>query len=311
MTGHRNNSGIIVIGRGLVGLVSDAPLAETSQYRREALGNALVTAVSTSRMGIETAFVTRIGSDPHTNWLLSVWDDEHLHLDHVQRGKGTNNLLIVGPDDEFVPFADGSSAVSLHESDVEHLPWTMSVLGYASGALHHGEESAHPVVIRAFSDARRHGVRTVYNPSLHPSRWSLESPHGVRNAFLEIVEHVDVLILKAPYGSAQLLDEASAEDAAAAGLNLGVHQVIVRDPSGGCVVATPHGTHILAGHGRGLHAAMDGTFDGILLAGLARGLTIEDAARTTLEILGTHFTSVGQGYVGLQGIPSDWLDDYT
>ena len=102
------------------------------------------------------------------------------------------------------------------------------------------------------------------------------------------------------------MDEASAEEAAAAAQSLGVNHVVVRDPSGGCVVATERGTHVLSGELRGLHTAMDGVFDGLLLAGMARGLTTEGAVQRTLELLNTESNPLELPHVGLDMIPTDW-----
>ena len=101
MTTHGKHSGIIVLGEGLVGLVRDSGPEETARYRQEALGDGLVTAVTTARLGIETSFVTRVGSDPYTEWLLETWDRERLHLDHVRHGSGSNSVAVISSGDTF------------------------------------------------------------------------------------------------------------------------------------------------------------------------------------------------------------------
>ena len=247
MTTHGKHSGIIVLGEGLVGLVTEDDLATATTYRREPLGDGLITAVITSRMGIETSFVTRLGSDPYTEWLLATWDKERLHLDHVQHGTGTNTVVIASATDGLVTYRDSGSAATLRTSDVAHLPWTMSIFAYTTGSLQRSGGQTREALVHAFAEARRHGVRTVYNPTLRPNRWEDAESKHVREAFREIVNHTDILIIKAPFSCGQLLDEASAEEAAATARKLGVGHVIVRDPSGGCVVATERGTHVLSG----------------------------------------------------------------
>ena len=309
MTTHGNHSGITVIGEGLVGLLADSELAEATAYRQVALGDGLVTAVTAARMGIETSFVTRVGSDPYTEWLLTTWDKEELHLDHVRRGSGSNATVMVSSAGEFIPYRNASTAASLSEADVAHLPWPMSIFGYTTGSLQSVSVETRAAVLAAFKDARSQGVQTVYNPTLRPNRWNDNNIRQVRDAFGEILPHVDILIIKAPYSCGQLLDEASAEEAACAAQSLGVSKVVVRDPSGGCVVATERGTHVLSGDLQGLHSAMDGAFDGILMAAMARGFSIEGAAQRALTLIGETLLYQHANDVGLSGLPDTWSSD--
>ena len=51
---------------------------------------------------------------------------------------------------------------------------------------------------------------------------------------------------------------------------------------------------------------MDGMFDGLFIAGLAHGLTTEEAAQRALEQLGDSTLSSGESSIGLDSIPVDW-----
>jgi sugar/nucleoside kinase (ribokinase family) len=303
VTTDGNHLGITVIGDGLIGLVAEQSLAHADSFQRILLGDGLMAAVASARMGIETSFVTRIGEDAFSDWLLRTWDSEHLHLDHVRRVAGPNGLLLLSQLEDCRERISYRSAAILDETDIAHLPWPMSVFGYTTGSLQATSSRTQDALVQAFTDARSQGVRTVYNPTLRPGLWSDGDSRQARLAFDQLVEHTDILITKAPYASGQLLGEPSAEEAALAAQRRGVSEVVVRDPLGGCVVADQVGTHTIVGNLAGLHPAMDGVFDGILMAGMTRGLSIEAASRHAISIMGPG-ESLG---LGLNGIPKAWV----
>jgi 2-dehydro-3-deoxygluconokinase len=306
VTTHGHHLGITVIGDGLIGLIAEDSLAHSDFFQRTLLGDGLMAAIASARMGIETSFVTRIGEDAFSDWLLRTWDGEHLHLDHVRRVAGPNGLLLLSQLEdsrERISYRSATNAAMLDETDIAHLPWPMSVFGYTTGSLQTAGSRTRDALVQAFTDARAQGARTVYNPTLRPGLWPDGDSRQARLAFDQLIEHTDILITKAPFASGQLLGEPSAEEAALAAQRRGVSEVVVRDPLGGCVVADQSGTHTILGDLAGLHPAMDGAFDGILMAGMARGLSIAAAASHTMSIMGPG-ESVG---LGLNGIPKAWV----
>ena len=66
--------GLVVIGAGQVVLRSGEALSEATEFVRHHGGDTALAAMACAAEGVDTAFVTRVGDDPFTSWLLETWD---------------------------------------------------------------------------------------------------------------------------------------------------------------------------------------------------------------------------------------------
>ncbi len=287
----RRPLGLVSIGDALVSLAADGPLEEAAVFRRGQLGDALAVAIGAARLGLEAAFVTRVGEDPFTAGLLASWEREGLHLDYVRRAPGRNGLALIGAGADgrqVLPYRDGTAAQGLEPGDVVDVPWDRTDLVFATGATQALGASAREAVATAFGRARQAGVTTVYDPMLRPGTWPGDAAPLFRAAFDEVLPLTDLLILSAPWASGRLLEQPTPEGAAHEARRRGVPQVIVRDGPRGCVVADSQGVlrldaaeapevlrPILASAG----------FDAGLVAALHRGLPLRRAADVALDAM--------------------------
>lgn len=277
---------VVAIGDGQMALVTDAPLSEAATFRRDQGGDALLTAVSAARCGVHAALVTRVGTDACSEALLESWDEEGLHLDYANQVAGRNGMTLIGSDG-VVAFREGAAA-HLEPKDVAMVPWGLTQFAFAPGStLALGPHPARTVKV-AFQGARSHGATTVFDPSLHPGLWPEGNPNAAKAAFDELLPLVDLLIISGPFATAQLLRRASAVEAAEEAQRRGVSRVIVRHGRQHCLVVDRDRSRELSLEsptGALVSAAGEAHFNGVLMAKLAHGESLDEAARHALAAI--------------------------
>lgn len=279
--------GVVVIGDGQIALAADGPLEEAIMFRRTQTGDGVETAVAAARMGVEVAFVTRVGSDVFGDWLLETWEDEHLHLDYARRVSGRNALTLVGADADgrqSISYREGVAATQIDEDDVTPVPWELARVAFAPGATQALGPRPRAAVRRAFELARQHGVTTVYDPTLRPGTWPGTGSTAARAAFDELLPLTDVLVIDSPYATGKLLGYADAEEAIREAafkggpsrvvIRRGRRELLISDRGTITRLALEDPPEVLRSGGA------TSAFDGALLARLAEGVNLVDAAQT-------------------------------
>jgi sugar/nucleoside kinase (ribokinase family) len=276
--------GIVVIGDAQITMVADGPIGDASTFRRSQSGDALITAVVISRLDQPVAFVTRIGTDGFTDGLLQSWDAESLHLDYTRQVTGRNAITLMG-DGEAVRLRDGAAA-GLDADDIGQILWQATNMVFAPGSTSALGIKPHEALVAALTSARERNVTTVFDPMLHRGVWPEGAAQGARSAFEDLLPLTDLLLIGAPFATGQLLQRASAIEAAEVAQRRGVTQAVIRHGRRGCVVVDRD--QVITIEQPAANAARttplgEAVFDGAVVAGVASGLSLEEAARGALR----------------------------
>lgn len=271
--------GLVVIGAGQVVLRSEEGLADATEFQRHHGGEAAMAAMACAAEGVDTAFVTRVGDDPFTSWLLQTWDEAGVHLDYVCHSPGRNLLSVISDRVDGgapVVWREGAAPTGLAPEDLDGVPWELTRVVYASGATQALGERPAQATLSAFNAARRAGATTVYRPALREAHWPPNISGAARAAFEQLIQQTDVLVLEAPFEAGRLLGQPTAEKALDATERLGIRRAVVSLGARGLHVMEG-GERAQVGHGGVLSNSM-----GKLLAGLARGESLLEVAKTGL-----------------------------
>ena len=300
MTEAPHPTGLVVLGDGVIALHGDDAIATSRSFRRIHVGDGAVAAVTYARQGLDAILVTRVGEDPFTHELLSTWDSEGLHLDFARQVPGRNGLVMLPFDgQESLSFRAASVIASLDPSDLTHFPWELADSIYTTGRMQVLGESARATLLRAFSDAKKRGVKTVFNPMFSPGLWGANEGRLAVNAFEDMLPVTDTLILRAPLGTGQLLFQATAMEAAKVALKKGPSAVVIQDATRGYVAATSDECIAIDAPRAELHPCMEAVFDAALIAALARHQTLPDAVRLAAEVA----AETAMRPIGIEHIP--------
>lgn len=233
---------IVVGGEALVDLVPSGSLEESGLplLAPRLGGGPYNVALSAGRLGIETAFLSRVSTDPFGEALLERLRASGVDTDLVQRGGEPTTLAVVTLD------ADGAAEYGFYTSGTaDRLVADPGVLPGAPFALSLGTlgmmlepgASAYEAVLRREHDR---GVLTALDPNIRAEL--IADPAAYRSRFESWLPHVSMLKLSVE-DAAWLADVDNAAVPAAVGhwLDKGVRAVVLTNGAEGLAAYTAEG----------------------------------------------------------------------
>ena len=280
MSQSERELGLVVVGAGHVVLRCAGPLSESTEFTREHGGETALAAMACASQGVDTAFVTRVGDDPFSPWLLKTWDAAGVHLDYVCHSPGRNIVSLVSERVDGgapVVWREGAAPTGLEPEDLDGVPWELTRVVYSSGATQALGDRPAQTTLSAFNSARRAGALTVFRPALRDAHWPPNIAGAARAAFDQIVPQTDVLLLEAPFEAGRLLGQPTAEKALDAAQRLGVTRAVVSQGA--------RGLHVMdRGERQQVNTGGElGECIGVILAGLAQGKTLLEATASRTQ----------------------------
>lgn len=221
--------------------------ADTDRMTLSYGGDTLNTAIYLSRLGIATDYVTALGDDPYSDWMVDQWRDEGVGTDLVIRAPSRlPGLYAIRTDDrgerQFHYWRDQAPA-----RDLPALPdWPKIAerlcsydLIYLSGitlSLYTPEQRGD--LDDVLARARRQGCRIVFDTNFRPRGWP--SAESARDAANQILVHCDIA-LPTLDDDRQVFGDLHAEACAARLRSIGIDEVAVKMDAEGCLISTVEG----------------------------------------------------------------------
>ena len=165
----------------------------------------VVTAVTASRLGSKVGFITRVGNDAFKDFLLDSWVAENIDVNYVRLVEGSNGLYIVSrqPDGkkEFAFYRKKSAATMLSIDDIPEDYIERASIVYSTGITQSLSQSARDAVNKAYFVAKCKQTLTAYDPNFRSDLWSASE---AKEAFEEIIDNVDILLLNSRHDGERL-----------------------------------------------------------------------------------------------------------
>jgi fructokinase len=191
---------ILCSGEILYDFLSATPglgLAKSETFEKRPGGSPFNIAVGLSRLGCDTGFLVKLGTDEFGQELKELLLAERLDPRYILEGRGQNTTLAMAAIDaegkpEFRFYRDNAADVSLTWNELPELdPAKFSLWHFGSISLI--EPPASETYIRLFHRMKNSGVLTVLDPNIRPL--FLKDRPGFRPRLLEWIAEVDVLKL--------------------------------------------------------------------------------------------------------------------
>jgi 2-dehydro-3-deoxygluconokinase len=192
---------IATLGEALVVAAPDGavPLAEAAELRLLVGGSEVNFAIGVRRLGLEAAWIGRLGDDPMGRRILDSLAREGVHTRWVSvdpkrpTGLYLREWLADGRRRAYY-YRTGSAATALTAADVPAAAVRQARWLHVTGitvALGAGPRAA---VMKSIDHARRFGVPVSFDPNYRPALWR---DRDARSELHEIAERSDVLLLSA------------------------------------------------------------------------------------------------------------------
>jgi len=286
---------VISLGECMVEMFCDGRIKDASLFTKAYGGDTLNTIVAASRLGSKTGFITKVGIDPFSDFLLSNWRSEGIDLSQTKLVPGFNGIYFISlmekGEREFTYYRPGSAASTLSPEDLDRDYIASAKVLHTSGITQAISKTAKDAALAAFRIAREAGVMTSFDPNL---RLKLTPLDQAKKDLMEILQYTDIFLPSSPDETEPLFPRMSDEAIIEFVMAQGVKFVAIKRGADGCVVASEDDVHTLKPELD--FEAIDTTgagdaFNGAFIHGIARGLSAPDAARlgmtmASLKIVG-------------------------
>ncbi len=294
---------IAIIGECLIELSANAALAETSTFNKYFGGDTVSTAVAIARLGGSITYLTRVGNDGFSEFIISSLQKEGIDTSLIKTNDEQNGMYIVSrtqEKSELLYYKRKTAASKLSIEDISEDCIKKLKLIYSTGVVQSLSASSRELVREAFKIAKENGVMTAYDPN-YTSCFMNSS--DTKEYFEEIADYTDIIFLSLKNDAVKLYEIDSMEKVMKYFWDKGVKIVVVK-------------SHVDKGYYTGYKGEISFTnfyntqkaiditasgdvFNGGFLYAFSNGYTPAEAMKFAAVVAGLHT----QNYGAIQAIP--------
>ena len=186
---------IAVIGECLIELSANGSLADTSTLNKFFGGDTVTTAVAIARLGGNVTYVTKVGNDGFSEFIISALQKENIDTSLIKTNDEQNGMYIVShtlQNKEVLYYKRKTAATKLSIEDLSEEHIKKLKLLYSTGVVQSLSASSRELVRESFKIAKANDVMTAYDPNYTSC---FMSSVDTKEYFEEIIEHTDVIFL--------------------------------------------------------------------------------------------------------------------
>ena len=186
---------IAIIGECLIELSANGTLADTSTLNKYFGGDTVTTAVALARLGSNVTYLTKVGNDGFSEFILSSLRKENIDTSLIKTNNEQNGMYIVSKSlehKELLYYKRKTAATKLSIDDLSEECIQKLKLLYTTGVVQTLSASSRELVRESFIIAKKHDVMTAYDPNYTSC---FMNSTDTRELLEEIVEHTDIIFL--------------------------------------------------------------------------------------------------------------------
>ena len=219
---------IAIIGECLVELSSNGTLADTSTLNKFFGGDTVTTAVAVARLGGNVTYLTQVGNDGFSEFILSSLQKENIDTSLIKSNDEQNGMYIVSrtPEkNELLYYKRKTAATKLSIDDISEDYIKQLKLIYSTGVVQSLSASSRELVRESFKIAKENDVLTAYDPNYTSC---FMNSTDTKEYFEEIVEFTDIIFLSLKNDAARLYEVDSIDKVVKYFWDKGVKIVVIK-----------------------------------------------------------------------------------
>ena len=219
---------IAIIGECLIELSSNGTLADTSTLNKYFGGDTVTTAVAIARLGGKVTYVTKVGNDGFSEFILSSLNKENIDTSLITSNEEQNGMYIVSrtPEKkELLYYKRKTAATKLSIDDLNEDCIKKLKLVYSTGVVQSLSASSRELVHNTFKLAKENDVMTAYDPNYTSC---FMNSTDTKEYFEEIVDYTDIIFLSLKNDAERLYDVESIDKVMNYFWDKGVNIVVVK-----------------------------------------------------------------------------------
>lgn len=203
---EQQKSDIAIIGECLIELSSNGTLAESSTLNKFFGGDTVTTAVAVARLGGAPAYITKVGNDGFSEFIISSLQKENIDTSHIKTNDEQNGMYIVSNTQgkkELLYYKRKTAATKLNIDDLTEDCIKNLKLIYSTGIVQSLSASSRELIRESFKIARENEVITAYDPNYTSC---FMSSSDSKEYLEEITEYTDIMFLSLKGDAVRLYD---------------------------------------------------------------------------------------------------------
>ena len=202
---------IAVIGECLIELSANGTLADTSTLNKYFGGDTVTTAVAIARLGGNVTYLTKVGNDGFSEFILSSLQKENIDTSLIKTNEEQNGMYIVShtlDKKEVLYYKRKTAATKLSVEDISEDVIQKLKMVYSTGVVQSLSAGSRELVLEAFEIARKNDVMTAYDPNYTSC---FMNSADTKEYFEEVIGLSDIVFSSLKNDSQRLYDMDSAE----------------------------------------------------------------------------------------------------
>ena len=219
---------IAIIGECLIELSANGTLADTSTLNKYFGGDTVTTAVAIARLVGNVTYVTKVGNDGFSEFILSSLQKEGIDTSLIKASDEQNGMYIVSrtPEkNELLYYKRKTAAAKLSIEDLPEDCIKKLKLIYSTGVVQSLSACSRELVREAFKIAKENDVLTAYDPNYTSC---FMNSADTKEYFEEIVDFTDIIFLSLKNDAVKLYEIDSMEKVMKYFWDKGVKIVVVK-----------------------------------------------------------------------------------
>lgn len=219
---------IAIIGECLIELSTNGSLADTSTLNKYFGGDTVTTAVAIARLGGSVTYLTKVGNDGFSEFILSSLKKENIDTSLIKTNEEQNGMYIVSKTQEkkeILYYKRKTAATKLSIEDLSEEYIKQLKLVYSTGVVQSLSASSRELVRETFKLAKENGVLTAYDPNYTSC---FMNSADTKEYFEEIIEYTDIIFLSLKNDASRLYDVDSMDKVMKYFWDKGVKLVLVK-----------------------------------------------------------------------------------
>lgn len=202
---------IAIIGECLIELSANGSLADTSTLNKYFGGDTVTTAVAVARLGGNVTYLTKVGNDGFSEFILSSLQKENIDTSLIKTNDEQNGMYIVShtlENKEVLYYKRKTAATKLSIEDFSEDAIKKLKLIYSTGVVQSLSASSRELVRESFKIAKENDILTAYDPN-YTSCFMNSS--DTKELFEEIIEYTDIIFLSLKNDAVKLYEVESVD----------------------------------------------------------------------------------------------------
>ena len=202
---------IAIIGECLIELSANGSLADTSTLNKFFGGDTVTTAVALARLGGNVTYLTKVGNDGFSEFILSSLQKENIDTSLINTNDEQNGMYIVShtlENKEVLYYKRKTAATKLSIEDFSEDTIKKLKLIYSTGVVQSLSASSRELIRESFRIAKENDVLTAYDPNYTSCFMNSDD---TKELFEEIIEHTDIIFLSLKNDAVKLYEVESVD----------------------------------------------------------------------------------------------------